>query len=186
MRCFSTCFNKCKKNKIPDVYVLLLEGGKYYVGESSDVKKRISSHKKGKGAAWTKNNEVISVVTPITKKQESFWELKETLERFKLHGIENVRGSMFTNPYSLSKNDKYLAGQLYCELHNLCRKCGRPGHFIGSCKHSEPAEWVQNFGGSLELKSEDDFGKKCQKCSKDISDLPKYFRFCRDCYSGRP
>ena len=35
---FSTCFNKCKKNKIPDVYVLLLEGGKYYVGESSDVK----------------------------------------------------------------------------------------------------------------------------------------------------
>ena len=52
---------KCKKNKIPDVYVLLLEGGKYYVGESSDVKKRISSHKKGKGAAWTKNNEVINM-----------------------------------------------------------------------------------------------------------------------------
>ena len=45
MRCFSTCFKKCKKKVIPDVYVLLLEGGKYYVGESMDVDKRIGSHK---------------------------------------------------------------------------------------------------------------------------------------------
>ena len=43
-----------------------------------DVDKRISAHKKGKGAAWTKNNEVISVLQPITKKQESFWELKRS------------------------------------------------------------------------------------------------------------
>tara|TARA_B100001287_G_C22415854_1_gene404556 strand:+ start:89 stop:652 length:564 start_codon:yes stop_codon:yes gene_type:complete len=186
MRCFSTCFKRCKKKEIPDVYVLLLEGGKYYVGESMDVDKRISAHKKGRGSTWTKNNEVISVLQPITKKQESFWELKETLERFKLHGIENVRGSMFTSPYGLTRNDKYIAGQLYCELNNLCRKCGSPDHFIGNCKSTEVADWVHNFGGTLDLKGEDDFGRKCSNCSKDISELPKYFRFCRECYSGRP
>ena len=30
--------------------------------------------------------------------------------------------------YSLwiTQNDKYIAGQLYCETNNLCRKCGSP------------------------------------------------------------
>lgn len=185
-RCFSSsCFRKCKKKKTPDVYVLLLEGGKYYVGESLYVDKRISAHKKGKGAAWTKNNRVISNLQPITKKQESFWELKETLERFKLHGIDNVRGSMFTSPYGLSSTDKYIAGQLYCELNNLCRKCGSSDHFIGNCRATEAAEWVHNFGGTLQLKDENNFGRKCSNCSKDINDLPTYFRFCKQCYSGR-
>lgn len=186
MRCFSTCFRRNKKKVVPDVYVLLLEGDKYYVGESIDVSNRIRSHRRGNGSAWTKKHKVVSVLEPITKKQESFWELKETLERFKLHGIENVRGSMFTSPFGLSKSDKYMAGQLYCELNSLCRKCGSSEHFIGNCNSTEVEDWVHNFGGTLDLKGEDDFGRKCSNCSKDISELPKYFRFCRECYSGRP
>ena len=45
-----------------------------------DVDKRISAHKKGKGAAWTKNNEVISVLQPITKKQDLFGNSKKLLK----------------------------------------------------------------------------------------------------------
>ena len=48
-----------------------------------------------------------------------------------------------------TKNDKYLAGQLYCELNNLCRKCGRPGHFIGNCKSTR----TSGLGSELWRKS---------------------------------
>ena len=75
-----------------------------------DVNKRISAHKKGKGAAWTKNNEVISVLQPITKKQESFFgNSKKHLKDLNSMGCENVGGSMFTSPYGLTRNDKYIA-----------------------------------------------------------------------------
>ena len=42
-KCFTTCFKR-NKTKIPDVYVLLLENGKYYIGETLDKKKRILNH----------------------------------------------------------------------------------------------------------------------------------------------
>ena len=79
-RCFSTCFKRCKKKKIPEVYVLLLENNKFYVGESMNKGKRIQSHRKGHGSAWTRQNKIVNSIPPITNKQESFWELKETLE----------------------------------------------------------------------------------------------------------
>ena len=183
-RCFSTCFKRCKKKKIPEVYVLLLENNKFYVGESMNKGKRIQSHRKGHGSAWTRQNKMVNSIPPITNKQESFWELKETLERFRLHGIDNVRGSMFTSTYPLKQNDKIMAAQLYCELKGLCRKCGGEGHFIGNCKTTEMAEWVQNFGGKLNF--DVDTTRKCTKCSKDISNNPSYFKYCTECYRSRP
>ena len=77
---------------------------------------------------------------------------------------------MFTSPFGLSKSDKYMAGQLYCELNSLCRKCGSSEHFIGNCNSTGVEDWVHNFGGTLDLKGEDDFGRKCSNCSKDISE----------------
>lgn len=183
-KCFTTCFKR-NKTKIPDVYVLLLENGKYYIGETLDKKKRILNHKQGNGSAWTKQNKVLSEVKPITHKQASFSELNETLERFNLHGIDNVRGSMFTSPYSLRQSDKIMAAQLYCELKGFCRKCGRDDHFVGNCKSTDVAEWVHNFGGKLTTNTNIS-SRKCANCSKDIQNLPKYFRFCSQCYNEGP
>ena len=150
MRCFSTCFKRCKKiYRNTGCLCFITRRGKYYVGESMDVDKRIvyqlfriSAHKKEKVLLGQKTMKLSVFYNQLRKKQESFWELKEIFERFKLHGIENVRGSMFTSPYGLTRNDKYIAGQLYCELNNLCRKCGSPDHFIGNCKSTEVADWV--------------------------------------------
>ena len=72
MRCFSTCFKKCKKKEIPNVYVLLLEGGKYYVGESMDVDKRISSHKKGKRCCLDKKQRSYQCFTTNYEKTRIF------------------------------------------------------------------------------------------------------------------
>ena len=72
MRCFSTCFRRNKKKVVPDVYVLLLEGDKYYVGESIDVNNRIKSHRRGNGYAWTKKHKVVSVLEPFLKNRVIF------------------------------------------------------------------------------------------------------------------
>ena len=36
------------------IYVLKLQGGKYYLGKSDNVMKRYQDHLNGSGSAWTK------------------------------------------------------------------------------------------------------------------------------------
>ena len=55
---------------------------------------------------------MIEQIEPITKLQPFFSELLETLEMMNLYGIDNVRGSMFTNPFILSPYEKVVAAQL--------------------------------------------------------------------------
>ena len=141
----------CKRKKVKEVYVLQLVNNKFYVGESMDKKRRIWIHENSTGSSWTKKYGVIQELKPLTKKQDVFWELNETLEMMNVHGIDNVRGSMFSNPNELSIEEKILAAQLYCEKHNLCRRCGSGSHFIGQCNTLGKESWVYNFGGLLQL-----------------------------------
>lgn len=166
--------NYCKKRR-KGIYVLKLSNEKYYIGESNDIDKRIIYHKTNKGSKWTTINTVVEELKPNIKYQNNFWELTETLYLMEKHGIDNVRGSMFTN-INLSTSDKIIAAQLYCELNNLCRKCGREGHFINDCKEITKADWVNKFGGKLNNRS-------CIECNTNIENLPSYFRYCRPCYS---
>jgi predicted GIY-YIG superfamily endonuclease len=41
------------------VYVLLLEGSRYYVGSSADVARRVAAHRAGTGAAFTRRFGVV-------------------------------------------------------------------------------------------------------------------------------
>jgi len=111
----------------------------------------------------------------------NFHELIQTLETIKKHGIENVRGSLFTSPFPLTQYEKVMAAQLYCELHGLCRKCGGKGHFITQCKDKEVEEWVQQFGGVLDF-NRIDTKRVCLSCDVDITSLPKNYRYCRKCF----
>ena len=53
-----------------NIYILRLEGGKYYVGKSDNPTKRYQEHLNGSGSAWTKKYPPISVLeisaSPIT------------------------------------------------------------------------------------------------------------------------
>ena len=144
------CFPK-KTNK--KVYVLQLEQNKYYVGESIYPEKRINDHFSGKGSAWTRLYKPIKILEPFTKKQDNFWELSETIQRMGYHGADNVRGSLFTKTSELTQYEKVMAAQLYCELHNLCRKCGGDDHFINQCVNLNKESWVYNFGGLLSFEN---------------------------------
>ena len=77
------------------------EGGKYYVGESMDVNKRISSHKKGKGAAWTKNNEVISVLHQLRKNKNLFGNSKKPLKDLNSRNRKCSWFYVYKSPYGL-------------------------------------------------------------------------------------
>ena len=101
----------CSKRRVKErveptdkkTYVLKLGQGKYYVGESNNVKHRIWAHSNDNGSAWTKKYEVEGEIEGV-KCNSNLNELVQTLEMMKEYGIDNVRGSMFTKPFPMDKS----------------------------------------------------------------------------------
>lgn len=81
-------------------YVLKLEQGKYYVGLTHNVSKRLKMHKDGTGAEWTKLYEPIKLLTcketgSYTYREAGQVEDQKTLELMGKYGRENVRGGRY-------------------------------------------------------------------------------------------
>ena len=77
------------------VYVLELEGGRWYVGYSADLHTRIASHFLGAGSKWTLLHKPISVhsVSPGGTMLEN----ATTIAMMCRYGWENVRGGSYCN-----------------------------------------------------------------------------------------
>lgn len=84
-------------SKLIIIYILKLECGKYYVGQSKNFHERIKKHFSGQGSAWTKKYSPIEILTQ-RELSTSYWrdaleiENELTLELMILVGWENVRG----------------------------------------------------------------------------------------------
>jgi predicted GIY-YIG superfamily endonuclease len=77
-----------------NVYILKLEGDKYYIGYTEDLEKRLQKHFSGTGAEWTKENmptEVFEVYNGVNLKFEN--DLTELY--MKMYGYRVVRGGDF-------------------------------------------------------------------------------------------
>lgn len=92
------------------IYCLELEDGKYYIGQSVDVERRIQQHKDGKGSTWTKKFPFVSVVDVIplgklTSKEAMIFENDITVKYAMAYGAGNVRGGDYCggSPYHLIK-----------------------------------------------------------------------------------
>ncbi len=84
------------------LYVLKLEGDRYYVGQSANVHQRIDAHSAAKGAVWTQTHPPVAVVEckrtrTLDQKAAEVKENLLTLEVMKRHGWRNVRGGWFCN-----------------------------------------------------------------------------------------
>jgi predicted GIY-YIG superfamily endonuclease len=126
------------------IYVLLTTSGLYYVGKSNDIDSRIKDHQRGLGAAClygSQFQEIPSLLTSGSASDLESWERNETLHRMLAHGIENVRGWMFTST-ELSDNDLEDAFRQICEKFDLCRRCGRNSHFAYQCFARSLAMWA--------------------------------------------
>ena len=129
------------------VYVLRTSDGLYYVGKSTDIDARIQEHRSGGGASCISGSsfsEITRLLTSGSASDLESWERNETLQRMKLHGIENVRGWMFTEA-RLSHESRHDAFRQICEKFDLCRKCGRSSHFAERCFAKTVDSWAGNM-----------------------------------------
>lgn len=119
----------------PSVYILELEDGRVYVGSSKNVEQRIAQHLAGTGSAYTRLFKPTGVLLPRLGNvvgDGDAAERDETLRYMSLRGIPMVRGWKFTQvimPFS----DFDEAEANIRELFDLCRRCGRAGHFMTKC-----------------------------------------------------
>lgn len=77
------------------VYVLSLEGGRFYVGESQDPYRQFDEHRLGRGGAWTRLHAPLSL-DQVAASAPSLPE-RVTKQLMLKHGIDKVRGGAYTD-----------------------------------------------------------------------------------------
>lgn len=77
------------------IYVLRLEDGKYYVGKTTNVQKRLKEHQEMRGSAWTRKYRVQQLMG-TSLMDSGFDEDNKVKELMEKHGISNVRGGSYS------------------------------------------------------------------------------------------
>lgn len=113
------------------IYILRLEGGKYYVGKTGNAYRRFNDHFKGRGARWTKLHKPIEVLDIIENKS-LFTEDNVTKQLMINYGIDNVRGGVYVKPKLAKCDIRNLHKELWA-IQNLCFLCGGK-HFMNRCR----------------------------------------------------
>ena len=151
-----------------NIYVLQLQGGKYYIGKSDNVMMRYQQHLNGGGSAWTKKYKPISLVKTI-ENASPFEEDKVTKEYMAKYGIENVRGGSYVEVNLSDFHIDALKMELW-GAKDLCKNCGRAGHFVKDCyaKVDASGNKIQYEDDSEEDESEEEI-IICGDCDKEFS-----------------
>ena len=113
-----------------NIYILKLKDSCWYIGRTADVAKRVESHFKNQGSAWTKIHKPIALETTYTN-ASPFDEDKFVKQYMYQYGIDKVRGGTYSQPTL----DPILVKVVQRELwgaQDLCFLCGRP-HFVSKC-----------------------------------------------------
>lgn len=155
--------------KPKSVYVLQLEGGKYYVGRSVNPKKRFAEHLNGQGSAWTSQYTPIRLLqtTPSTS---PFDENKVTKEFMAKYGVENVRGGSYSS-VELDDIQQIALEREMRAAEDACMRCGRKGHFVKDCyaatdvsgERLESADKIERGQNDGDEDSDDD---ACYRCGR--------------------
>jgi cellular nucleic acid-binding protein len=172
-----------------NIYVLLLEKGKYYIGKSNDVFKRCVEHFEGSGSCWTKKYKPLKLEKTI-ENVSPFEEDKITKEYMLKYGIENVRGGTYTQIELTESQIKSINDELRGAM-DECLKCGKKGHFATECvyykqnKNSRVVPADDDDEDEDDSDDDDDVGYVCDKCGKTIKDECNYYEHISVCKVGK-
>jgi hypothetical protein len=125
-------------SKMTTVYVLKLEKGKYYVGETRNQKRRIIEHFSNNGSVWTKKYKPLEIIETIPD-CDRFDEDKYTKMYMQEYGIDNVRGGSYTQMF-IGKEQRKLLQKEFQTARRACFKCGKEGHFAKECRPVKKAK----------------------------------------------
>jgi len=143
-----------------NIYVLLLEGGRYYIGKSDDVLNRYQQHLNGYGSAWTKKYKPLSLERTITG-VSPFEEDKITKEYMSKYGIEKVRGGSYVEIELSEFHIEALKMEIW-GAKNLCTQCGRAGHYVKDCRA------VTDVSGN-KIEYEEEIVWECEFCDRTFA-----------------
>jgi predicted GIY-YIG superfamily endonuclease len=155
-----------------NIYILRLEGGRYYVGKSDNIQKRYQQHLNGSGSAWTKKYQPVALLKTI-ENVSSFEEDKVTKEYMAKYGIDKVRGGSYVE---IELSDFHTAA-LKMEIwgaKDLCTQCGRAGHFVKDCYAKTDAsgnkiDYDEDSDESEEEEEEEEVVWGCSYCDRTFS-----------------
>lgn len=115
------------------IYVLELDGNKYYVGKTTNPDFRLDTHFDVGGSAWTIKYKPIKLIELIAE-CDNFDEDKYTLKYMEKYGIENVRGGSFCQ-IKLSEENTNTIKRMLMGSTDKCYICGKTGHFVSECEN---------------------------------------------------
>jgi len=113
------------------IYVLKLQGDKYYVGKTTNPTYRLDDHFSEGGSAWTKKYKPISI-HELKPDRRDIEEQIVTQEYMQKYGIDNVRGGPWCK-INLSEPDKKAITHINKSNSDACYNCGSTGHFASQC-----------------------------------------------------
>lgn len=142
------------------IYVLKLEGNRYYVGKTNNPTKRFEEHVRGDGAAWTRLHKPYKIER-IIPNASAFDEDKYTKEYMAKYGIDAVRGGSYVER-ELDDNQVYALQRELRMASDKCTTCGRSSHFAANCYAKTDVD-----GNSLD---DDDDEEDCEEDSNDDYD----------------
>lgn len=116
------------------IYVLELEGHKYYVGKTNHPDFRIEDHFNSEGCSWTRKYKPLKVFC-MESDCDDYDENKFTLKFMTMFGIDNVRGGSFCQ-LKLSTDEYKLINKMISGATDKCYNCGRSGHFAAHCRQN--------------------------------------------------
>lgn len=117
-------------------YTLKMPGDRYYVGTTNNPGRRLEDHYRGAGSKFTSQHGVETCVKmrPVPADQASAIEREETLSLMREHGIDNVRGSKWTQRTLPEQEKQFLKG-IITHDQGHCYTCGGSGHYANGCPH---------------------------------------------------